>query len=259
MSANDSPRLPTNLLARSFAAASIAALVAACGSENSQPGPPDEDAGADASVDVDAGDDTADPDATPCVDGTAGCPCLDGDTCSSDDLVCTDGTCVESACNPGDTGCACVGGNACTDPADACVDGVCTPREGCDGELGCRCTTDSCDSGLSCEGGYCRSPQSVLVRIEGDALRACDILLELPARASEAAAFVGGYRGRFRQQGALISLSVIPTADVDLNGVIAAVILEGDASASADDVGGISATCYDRFGNLEADAVPSVE
>jgi hypothetical protein len=137
---------------------------------------------------LDAGnqDPDTDPDSQPepdgsvdpeCVEGTVGCACAAGESCTAGN--CVDGTCLDcfkgadgcrcnddgscgfgfrcnsstvcETCPAGEDGCACGAENAC-DGALVCLVGMCAVNTCSPGALGCPCDTESIDAGLT-DGG----------------------------------------------------------------------------------------------------------
>lgn len=237
-----------------------ASLVVACSSggetnNDSDADTPGTDAGDGDTTSPDAGDD----DTQDCTTGTLNCDC-DAGACEGE-LVCEADVCVEpEACTPGDTGCECLGDGTCNDPSDACDDdNVCRPRTDCAGELGCDCDAGACDEGLTCEDGTCTVANGVLVTLTGGDARACDVLVDSATRQTESVVFPAGLRGRHRARGERTAISLIRTEDSAVSGVVAAIVFEGDVEASADDIGAVSATCYDRLGNPVDGVTPTVQ
>jgi hypothetical protein len=69
-----------------------------------------------------------------CPNGTFGCPCYKDDTCDLDEvgnpMVCMEGTCARTGCEPGERGCPCLSGVGCIEVADACDNGMCVEDTG---------------------------------------------------------------------------------------------------------------------------------
>ncbi len=155
-------------MARPWAAAGLACLIAAC---SGPPGP--EDAGSfdahvvDASCpagqvgcacDVDDGCASGACVGGECVDcdrGREGCACRSDMTCSAGSLCdVPTGICV--ACEAGEQGCACGAGCA---GGLVCEAGVCVPDTCRDGEVACPCAEGdpACEAGAFCDGTLCQA------------------------------------------------------------------------------------------------------
>lgn len=86
-----------------------------------------------------------------CEDGSPGCPCAAGETCT--DSHCMSGTCV--ACVRGSVGCICFDNGSCNKGA-RCSGDEC---EECPvGGEGCPCSDGECDAPLECQGDVCTLP-----------------------------------------------------------------------------------------------------
>ena len=170
---------------------------------------------------TDSGDETTTP--AECKVGTESCPCNDGQC----DLA-GDGspmTCKESVCQKS---------------------GGCTP-----GELFCSCG-DGCGAGGTCREGLCLPANGLVVTLESQEVRSCDLLLETTDRAIDQVLLAPGTLGVPITEGKRTAISFGRQGDTPFSGAALTLALAGDEAAVAAAVTTRSVKCFDRDGKAVA-------
>ncbi len=188
-----------------------------------------------------------------CPTGTLDCPCGPGDTCGEHEgtaLVCTDGTCRLATCPAGQIGCPCGPDDSCGShegTALVCTAGTCQ-LPGCPaGTNGCPCTAQGgCDTGLECQANVCGPPAALRgVTVGNAAVRACGLVIELPAADVR---FADTVTGASKRLGDRLALSFTAKGDAAFAAPVAAIV---DGAGAPLNLAGVTPTeveCFDRHG-----------
>lgn len=153
-------------------------------------------------------------------------------------------TCVE-----GSLDCECGEAGACGSspeglPLQCNADGVCELVVCTPGSLYCQCAEGGgCDNGAECRDGLCVMPDSLLLSVNGEDARACDIVLSTSGKSVRKVTYTDGAMGSEFARGGKLSISLIRRADSPF--VEAPAVIDLGDSMSPSDIEVESVQCYD--------------
>lgn len=145
--------------------------------------------------------------------------------------------------------CPCARDGACEGGSLSCLANRCVQTNCTVGEAGCLCSEGTCLNGAECRLSVCRSPDSVSVEVSsGTNVRACDVVLTIPAVARASVTFVERVRGQSLQRSGALALSFIQPPVIGnppgLAGRVATVSTAGMGLPKL-----LRSECYDALGN----------
>jgi len=188
--------------------------------------------------------------------GGLGGPCGVDSRCGESEhglLDCVGGVCELAGCPTGSLGCPCEAFGRCDahdERALRCnADGFCEPGDCVPGSALCACAAgETCNDGLTCERGFCRSPDSVGLSISNPAARACDLLLEESEAPLDEVTFGEAVIGRHLRRGRRVALSFIQREDAAFPGELMRLRFERREPEEAIEPRLVRGVCYDRLG-----------
>lgn len=234
-----------------------------------------------------------------CPAGTEDCPCRDDGTCSTlggvqmvcseadvcqlpgaqpgelngscgdevpcasfdgEELTCVGDVCQISDCLSGVLNCPCAAGDSCDDDTASCQDAYCRLDECEAGSAGCACGEgDVCEGELECRDGFCQAGVEFGLRISGDDVRSCEIMIDDPSQSIAAIRFGATVMGHHRPRDVRLAVAVLSRSDSAFaDGSITIQLKPGVTAADA----GLSVAqqdCFDRAGEAVDGAAVSIE